>query len=55
MILDLADWRLPLYDEPGIPAVDNPVHDYTKAWSRKVKEYDGFLFIMPQVYHTFTA
>ena len=47
-ITDLADWNLPLFDEPGIPAVDPPVHEHTKAWSKKIASMQGFVFVTPQ-------
>ena len=48
-LIDLADWNLPLLDEPGVPARDPPVHEHTKAWRRRVETLDGFLFVTPQV------
>lgn len=47
-IIDLAEWNLPLLDEPGIPARDPPVHAHTKAWSRRVASLQGFIFVTPQ-------
>ena len=47
-IIDLADWKLPLLDEPGIPAEDPPVLEHTRAWSKKVAGLQGFVFVSPQ-------
>ncbi|EGP85464.1 unnamed protein product [Zymoseptoria tritici ST99CH_3D1] len=54
-ILDLAEQSLSFYDEPGIPShipKDDPVphyvHDHTKAWSKKIRQYQGFIFVTPQ-------
>ena len=47
-IIDLAEWKLPLFDELGIPARDAPVHEHTKAWSQKVASLQGFIFVTPQ-------
>jgi NAD(P)H-dependent FMN reductase len=37
-----------LFDEPGIPARDPPVHEHTRSWSRKVASLQGFVFVTPQ-------
>lgn len=47
-LIDLADWHLPMDDEPGIPARDPHIHGHTQAWSRKVSEAAGFVFVTPQ-------
>ncbi|PYH91137.1 hypothetical protein BO71DRAFT_401649 [Aspergillus ellipticus CBS 707.79] len=50
--VDLAEWNLPMYNEPGIPAYitssDQYVHEHTKAWSREIARYDAFIFVTPQ-------
>ncbi len=51
-VVDLAQWNLPLFDEPGVPARDAPVHDHTKLWQQKVKMLDAFVFVTPQVSST---
>ena len=47
-LLDLADVDLPFLDEPLMPALGQYAHEHTKAWSRLVDQYDGFLFVLPQ-------
>jgi NAD(P)H-dependent FMN reductase len=47
-LVDLADWPLPMDDEPGIPARDPYVHEHTRAWSRKVAEAAAYIFVTPQ-------
>ena len=47
-IVDLKDWPLPMDDEPGIPAAGDYVFEHTRAWSRKISEGDGFVFVSPQ-------
>ncbi|MER6220706.1 NADPH-dependent FMN reductase [Streptomyces sp. 900105755] len=47
-ILDLAQVGLPLLDEPLMPALGQYEHEHTKAWSRTVNGYDGFIFVFPQ-------
>ncbi|OOF94492.1 hypothetical protein ASPCADRAFT_208167 [Aspergillus carbonarius ITEM 5010] len=51
-VIDLAEWNLPMYNEPGIPAyitsADEYVHEHTKAWSREIARHDAFIFVTPQ-------
>jgi NAD(P)H-dependent FMN reductase len=47
-LVDLADWRLPMDDEPGIPALGRYVHEHTRAWSAKIAGADAFVFVTPQ-------
>ena len=49
-LVDLAEWDLPLFDEPGIPARHSPVRDHTKAWQAKISSLSGFIFVTPQVH-----
>lgn len=47
-LIDLADVDLPLLDEPLMPALNRYQHEHTRAWSRTVSSYDGFIFVLPQ-------
>ncbi|PYH44623.1 flavin-dependent quinone reductase [Aspergillus saccharolyticus JOP 1030-1] len=51
-VIDLAEWNLPLYNEPGIPScitsAEGYEHEHTKAWSREISRYDAFIFVTPQ-------
>ncbi len=48
-IVDLADWPLPMNDEPGLPALGGPYgHTHTQAWSDKIKSADAVVFVTPQ-------
>jgi NAD(P)H-dependent FMN reductase len=46
--VDLADWPLPLDDEPAIPALGAYASEYTRAWSAKIASADGLVFVTPQ-------
>jgi len=46
--IDLAEVDLPFLDEPLMPALGQYAHEHTKAWSRLVRGYDGFVFVLPQ-------
>ena len=48
-VVDLSLWNLPLFNEPGVPARDPPVHAHTKAWQEKIGSFSAFIFITPQV------
>jgi len=47
-IVDLADWPLPMEDEPGIPALGEYANEHTRAWSAKIAQASGFVFVTPQ-------
>jgi NAD(P)H-dependent FMN reductase len=45
---DLADWQLPMVDEPDIPAYGNYTQQHTHDWSCKIAAADAFIFVTPQ-------
>jgi NAD(P)H-dependent FMN reductase len=47
-LIDLAQINLPFLDEPLMPALGQYQHEHTQAWSRLVKSYAGFVFVLPQ-------
>lgn len=47
-IVDLADWPLPMDDEPAIPALGPYAQPHTRAWSHKIKQADAVIFVTPQ-------
>ena len=47
-VVDLADWPLPMDDEPGIPAPGGYVCAHTRAWSEKIAGADAFVFVTLQ-------
>jgi NAD(P)H-dependent FMN reductase len=51
-LVDLADFPLPHFDEPGSPAWGNYQNEHTKAWSAKIAQYDGFVFVTPEYNHS---
>lgn len=53
--IDLEAHSLPMYNEPTIPShlpsadpTPHYVHEHTRAWSKTVRQYDGFIFVTPQ-------
>ena len=51
-LVDLADFPLPHFDEPGSPAMGVYSNDHTKAWSAKIAEFDGYVFVTPEYNHS---
>src|SRR5690554_5793597 len=48
-LVDLADFNLPLLDEPVPPSMSSSyAHEHTQAWSAKVASFDGFVFVTPE-------
>lgn len=47
-LVDLADFNLPLYDEPVHPAQQKYAHEHTKAWSASVAAADAYVFVTPE-------
>lgn len=48
-LVDLADFNLPLLDEPVPPSMSSSyTHAHTRAWSAKVASFDGFVFVTPE-------
>lgn len=47
-LLDLADWPLPMDDEPGIPALGKYSQPHTLAWSNKIAATSAFIIVTPQ-------
>ncbi len=53
--VDLADYNLPLLDEPMPAMFGNYQHEHTKKWSEKVAAYDGYIFVIPEYNHAAPA
>ena len=47
-LVDLADWHLPMNDEPNIPEIGGYTQKHTRAWSEKVAGASAILFVTPQ-------
>ncbi len=47
-LVELADFNLPVYDEPQHPMRREYQHDHTKKWSQSVNAADAFVFVMPE-------
>ncbi len=54
-IVDIADYDLPVLDEPMPPSMGNYAHDHTKRWSETIASYDGFVFVTPEYNHSISG
>ncbi|MET0941301.1 MAG: NADPH-dependent FMN reductase [Mesorhizobium sp.] len=44
-LIDLRDYPLPFYDEPGSPAYGPLNNEVAQKWQKKVASLDGFVFL----------
>lgn len=56
-MVDLADYNLPLFDEPLPPLAnqDRKPVDIAKKWLDKLAEADGYIFVTPEYNHGMPA
>jgi NAD(P)H-dependent FMN reductase len=47
-IVDIADYHLPLFDEPKHPSTGEYSKEHTKVWSKKINEADAYIFVTPE-------
>lgn len=47
-ILDLAEFNLPIFNEPDHPRLGKYQHEHTKKWSAAVAACDAFVFVTPE-------
>ncbi|WP_243375562.1 NADPH-dependent FMN reductase [Microvirga solisilvae] len=48
VLVDLADFNLPVFDEPEHPRLRKYHHAHTKAWSESVAQADALVFVTPE-------
>lgn len=51
-MVDIAEFDLPLLDEPMPAAYHQYSQEHTKAWSAKIAEFDGYVFVTPEYNHS---
>jgi len=54
-LVDIADFDLPLLDEPVPPSQGKYSKPHTLAWAAKVAGFDGFVFVTPEYNHSTSA
>ena len=50
-LVDIADYNLPLLDEPIPPSQGKYSKEHTKRWAAKIAEFDGYVFVTPEYNH----
>ena len=48
VLVDIADFRLPIFDEPKHPRLQQYEHEHTRRWSQMVAEADAYVFVTPE-------
>jgi NAD(P)H-dependent FMN reductase len=51
-LVDIANYKLPLFDEPMSPMFGQYSHPRTRAWSEKVASFDAYVFVTPEYNHS---
>ncbi|GER22397.1 FMN reductase [Zafaria cholistanensis] len=54
-LVDIADYGLPLLDEPLSPALGQYKKEHTRRWAEVIKPIDGFVFVTPEYNHSVPA
>jgi NAD(P)H-dependent FMN reductase len=54
-LLDLAEIKLPMMDEPNHPRLKKYQHNHTKWWSAKIEEADAFIFVTAEYDYNYPA
>jgi NAD(P)H-dependent FMN reductase len=54
-VVDLAEFRLPLLDEPNHPRLRQYTKRHTREWSEQVDAADAFAFVTPEYNHGYPA
>jgi NAD(P)H-dependent FMN reductase len=50
-LVDIAEYDLPLLDEPVPPSMGQYSKEHTKRWAAKIASFDGFVFVTPEYNH----
>lgn len=48
ILIDLAAFNLPVYDEPEHPVLQHYRHEHTKNWAASVNTADAYVFVTPE-------
>jgi NAD(P)H-dependent FMN reductase len=54
-LVDIADFKLPMLDEPVPPSMGQYSKPHTKAWAQKVASFDAYVFVTPEYNHAPSA
>lgn len=51
-LVDIADFDLPLLDEPMPALMGQYSNEHTKKWAQTIAQYDGYVFVTPEYNHS---
>ena len=51
-LVDVADYNLPLLDEPLAPSQGQYSNAHTKKWAEKIAQADGYIFVTAEYNHS---
>ncbi len=54
-LVDIADYDLPLLDEPVPPSLGHYSKPHTLRWAQKIASFDAFVFVTPEYNHGISA
>jgi NAD(P)H-dependent FMN reductase len=54
-LIDLAEVKLPLLDEPAPAMMAQYSQDHTKIWSEKIASFDAYVMVTPEYNHSVPA
>ena len=54
-VVDIADFNLPLWQEPMSPSWGPAESAEGQAWSARMAEFDGYVFVVPEYNHSVTG
>jgi NAD(P)H-dependent FMN reductase len=54
-IVDLAEYGLPVLDEPAAAIFGTYQHPHTSRWAETIASFDGFVFVTPEYNHSAPA
>jgi len=58
-LVDLADFKLPVYDEPvipfNVPHSASFTHEHSRRWSAEIKKHDGYVLVIPEYNYGMTG
>jgi NAD(P)H-dependent FMN reductase len=54
-VVDIAQFDLPLFDEPLPPMLHQYTKPHTKAWAATIATFDAFVFVTPEYNHSMSG
>lgn len=54
-VVDLRDYPMPFFDEPGSPFYVPPANEIAQKWGAKMDSLDGYIFVTAEYNHSISA